>query len=425
MQWMIPIALILFICSTTPITVALFLTSALAFIINGIPIDALGEVIFTKINSYSLLAVLFFILSGKIMTVGKTAEEIVKVINSLIGFIPGGLAIVTVFSCGVFAAISGSSPATVIAIGSFMLPAMEAKNYDKSFSAGLIASSGSLGVLIPPSIPMIIYATLVSVSVGKLFLAGILPGLMLILSFSLYSLLITKRKKVVVRTKLEFRLIVNSLKTGIWALMLPIIILGGIYGGIFTATEASAVSVFAAVVIEIFIYRSIKLKTFPSLIVEAGIQTASLAIIVSSASAFSEYLTFEMIPEQLAEFLVASIDSKIMFLLVINLALLVVGTFMDIISAMIILIPILAAALTRFEISPIHFAIIFIFNMEIGYLTPPLGVNLFVVGPMAKMPFSKVVKAVFPFIIIMLLNLILFTYIPEISLFLPNLIMGK
>jgi len=425
MEWIISLSLVLFIAGTAPIAVCLFLTAVVALLLSDVSLVVLGHAIFFKIESYSLLAVLFFILAGNLMVKGAVAEKIINIIKSLVGFFPGGMAIVAVLSCGIFAAISGSSPATVIAIGSFMLPAMIGMNYDRKFSTGLIASSGSLGILIPPSIPMIIYGMIVGVSIGKLFLAGVLPGLTVMLAFSLYSLITCKRNVNIKRETFDFGKIVDAFKDGGFALLLPVVILGGIYGGIFTPTEAAAVAVFSALALEFFLYHKIKLKDLPQIVIESSITTAALMIIVSSASCLGEYLTLELIPDRMAEFLVATIHNKYLFLLVVNIALLFVGTFMDIISAMLILVPILAGTLVGFDINPIHFGIIFIFNLEIGYLTPPLGINLYVAGSLAKMPFTEVVKAVLPTVVIMLICLFIFTYFPQLSLYLPKLMMGN
>lgn len=424
MEWIIVLSLVLFIAGSAPIAVCLFLTAVVAFLLVDVPLAVLGQAVFFKIESYSLLAVLFFILAGNLMVKGAVAEKIIYIIRSLVGCFPGGMAIVTVLSCGIFAAISGSSPATVIAIGSFMLPGMIGMNYDKKFATGLIASSGSLGILIPPSIPMIIYGMMVGVSVGKLFLAGVVPGLAVMLAFSIYSLISSKKNVAIKRDTFDFAKIVDAFKEGIFALLLPLVILGGIYGGIFTPTEAAAVSVFSALGLEFFLFHKLRLRDLPQIVIESSITTAALMIIVSSASCFGEYLTLSLIPDRMAEFFVASIHNKYLFLLIINIALLFVGAFMDIVSAMLILIPILSATLVGFNIDLIHFGIIFIFNLEIGYLTPPLGVNLFVAGSLAKMPFTEVVKAALPTIAIMLVCLLIFTYFPQVSLYLPNLIMG-
>jgi C4-dicarboxylate transporter, DctM subunit len=424
MEWLVGVSVVVLLISSVPVSAALFISAAIAlFFFTGTSLDVLALTSFSKIRSSSLLAVLFFILAGGMMTKGSIAKKIIDFASQLVGFIPGGMAIAGVMACGIFAAISGSSPATVVAIGSIMIPVLSEQEYDAKFSTGLLASSGSMGILIPPSIPMIIYALIVGVSVAELFLAGILPGILMIAAFSIYANRYARRTKTVQRLPFKPKLLLLALKDGFWALGMPVLILGGIYSGVFTPTEAAAVAVVYTIFVELVIYRSMNLKEFLETVLDSSVMTSTLVIIFVGASALGEYLTIEQIPNAIAEYIVAGIESPLLFLLAVNVLLLFIGTFMDILSAMLILMPIFAQILLKYEISPIHFAIIFIFNMEIGYLTPPFGVNLFVASTITKQPFGTVVKACFPTVLIMLCLLMLFTFFPQISLFLPNLIM--
>lgn len=390
MEWIVGIILIVLVLSTTPVAAALLISAATAFyFFTDISLDILSIKTFNNIRSSPLLAVLFFILAGRIMTTGDIAKHIIEFTRKVIGFVPGGLAIAGVFACAIFAAISGSSPATVIAIGSIMIPALVEEGYSSRFATGLMATSGSMGILIPPSIPMIIYALIVNVSVGELFLAGVVPGLMMAIVLSLYSFFSAKKNNVVFTHRAGSKQLIKTFTKGGPALGLPLVILGGIYSGAFTPTEAAAIAVAYALLIELFIYRSIEIKRLYEIFVDSGVMTAVLLIIVTCASAFGEYLTIEQIPGKIADIVISNINSPILFLITVNLLLLFVGTFMDIISTMLIIMPIFAPLLSKYGLDPIHFAIIFIFNMEIGYLTPPLGVNLYVAAGISGMNFLK------------------------------------
>jgi len=380
-----------------------------------------------------LLAIPFFVISGAIMTEGDIAKRLIAFAQSVFGFLPGGLAISAVFASVFFAAISGSSPVTVIAIGSIMYPALVKAGYNQRFSTGLMTTAGSLGILIPPSIPMIIYAiadptglkdpvgyTVASSgggdsSVKDLFIAGLGPGLLICLALSLWAFRIGLIEKVQ-RDKFSLKKVGRSFVYGFWALNLPIIILGGIYSGIFTATQAAAVSVIYAGAVEFFIHKSIKLKDVPRVFSESAILMGSLLIIMALALGFNLYLDRAKIPEMAVEYILSLDLSLIAFLLLVNILLIIVGFFMDIISAILILVPLLAPIAFGLGIHPLHMAIIFIVNLEIGYLTPPIGLNLFVSSTLFKKSIGEVVRSTLPFVGIMAICLMLVTYVPSISL---------
>lgn len=389
-----------------------------------------------------LLAIPFFVISGAIMTEGDIAKRLIAFAQSIFGVLPGGLAISAVFASVFFAAISGSSPVTVIAIGSIMFPALVKAGYDQRFSTGLVTSAGSLGILIPPSIPMIIYAiadptglkdpvgyTVSSAgggdsSVKDLFIAGLGPGVLICVALSLWAFRIGLVQNVE-REKFDIREVGRAFVSGFWALNLPIIILGGIYSGIFTATQAAAVSVIYAAAVEFFIHKSIKLKDVPRVFSESAILMGTLLIIMALALGFNLYLDRAKIPEMAVEYILSLDLSLITFLLLVNVLLIIVGFFMDIISAILILVPLLAPIAFGLGIHPLHMAIIFIVNLEIGYLTPPIGLNLFVSSTLFKKSIGEVVRSTLPFTAIMVVCLIIVTYVPTVSLGLVSFSKGQ
>lgn len=388
-----------------------------------------------------LLAIPFFVISGALMTEGDIARRLIAFAQSIFGWLPGGLAIAAVFACVFFAAISGSSPVTVIAIGSIMYPALVKRNYPDEFSTGLVTSAGSLGILIPPSIPMIVYAivdptalkdpvgyTLSSAgggdaSVKDLFIAGMGPGILIGLVLACYSLYIGHKFKVE-KSTFEGKRVLASFIDGFWALNLPVLILGGIYSGIFTPTQAAAVAVIYAAVVEFFIHKSLTLEDIPRIFTESAVLMGSLLIIMALALGFNLYLERAKIPEHAVEAILAMNLSVVAFLLIVNVLLLIVGFFMDILSAILILVPLLAPIAFGLGIHPLHLAVVFIVNLEIGYLTPPIGLNLFVSSTLFKKGIGEVVRSVVPFVALMMGCLVVVTYVPTVSLGLVSLSKG-
>lgn len=388
-----------------------------------------------------LLAIPFFVISGAIMTEGDIAQRLIDVAEAAFGKLPGGLAISAVFACAFFAAISGSSPVTVIAIGSIMYPALVEKGYPSKFSMGIVTSAGSLGILIPPSIPMIVYAivdptglkdpvgyTLSTTgggdaSVKDLFIAGIGPGLLIAGIMGGFALVVGMRDRVAT-TQFDWKKLGHALQDGVWALFLPVLILGGIYTGIFTPTQAAAVAVIYAIIVEFFIHRSLELKDVPRIFTDSALLMGSLLIIMALALGFNLYLDRAKIPEMAVEMILDMELTIWQFLIIVNVLLLIAGFFMEILSAIMILVPLLAPVAYGLGIHPLHMAIIFIVNLEIGYLTPPIGLNLFVAGTLFKKGIGDVVKSVLPFMALMLGALMLITYVPTISLGLVSLSKG-
>ena len=420
---LIIIVFVLLMLSSTPMAIVLGLTSTLAIaLLTKVPLRVIPQQLFTAVDSSALMAVPFFILAGQLMTSGKIADRLIKVAAALTSSMRGGLAAAAVLACAFFAAISGSSPATVVAVGSMMIPALIERGYHKNFSTGLLTTAGSLGIMIPPSIPMIIYALIMNVSVTREFLAGIVPGLMISGLFVLYSSYQARKHHWDTTERLSFREMARAVKRGFWGLMLPVLVLGGIYGGIFTTTEAAAVSVVYALFCELAIYRGLKLKQLPAILKDAALLSAVLLFIVANASCLSWFLASQQVPSKVAASIGELVTTRWMFLLLINLLFLGLGMLMDIVSAMMIIAPILYPLLQEFNIDMVHFGIIMIVNIEIGFLSPPFGLNLFVASGITKRSVLDVTRSVLPFLLLMILVLLLVTYVPSISLFLPNLL---
>lgn len=419
------ICFIVLLFAGVPIAVILGVTTAfsLAFYTNT-PLHIITQQLFNALDKFVLLAIPFFILAGSIMTRGGIARRLINFVNALVGWFPGGLAMAGILACIFFAAISGSSPATVVAIGSIMIPALIKAGYGERFSLGLITVSGSLGIVIPPSIPMILYCLVMNVSVAEMFMAGVLPGLMIGVTLMLYTWIIARRNNWRVEQKASIKELVTATKRGFWALMLPFVVLGGIYSGIFTPTEAAAVSVIYALVVEMFIYKEFGFSDITSICKDAAVLSASLLFILSCAMTFIWLLTAEQIPQHLAEIVISHFDSPWMFLLMVNILFLILGCFVDDVSAMLILAPLFLETLNQYGIDLVHFGIVMVLNIQIGMLTPPFGLNLFVAAGITKRPLTQVSRGVIPFLGIMLICLALVTYIPWISLVLPKLLLN-
>lgn len=380
------------------------------------------------IDQKTLVAVPLFIMSGSVMARGEISTRLIDFARSCVGWIPGGLGMSAVFACVFFAAISGSSPATVIAIGAMMAPALIDAGYSDRFSHGLLTSAGSLGILIPPSIPMILYPIVygpsANIETETLFASGFGPGILIALILMGYCLVYGIIKKAP-RDVFEWRAIGRTAVKGFWALMFPVLILGGIYGGIYTTVEAAAFSVVYAVLVEVYVHRAMKLSEVPETFKETGVFLGALLVIMVAALAFDEFLHEEGVPEQLVAWIESLHLPKWQFLLLLNGLLLIVGMAMDILSAMFIFVPLLAPVAAFMGVDPLHFGIIFIVNLEIGYLTPPVGLNLFVASTLFERPLGHIIKSVVPFIALMLCALIPITYWPELSVGLGYAIMDK
>lgn len=431
------IFLILAVLLTTgmPVSIALGLTVfSFLFFFADIPMDSIALKLFTGIEKFEIMAIPFFILAGNFLTHGGVARRMINFATSMVGHWHGGLGLAGVIACALFAAVSGSSPATVVAIGSVILPAMVAQGFPKQFGAGVITTSGALGILIPPSIVMVMYSVATSgmqavgpdgqpvdsASVGELFMAGVIPGLMLagFLAFTTWNR--ARRFGYPRLPKASFRQRWDAFRKAMWGLFLIVIVIGGIYAGIFTPTEAAAMSAVYAFVIAVFVYKDMSLRDVPRVLLASANMSAMLLYIITNAVLFSFLMTSEGIPQALGEWMVNAGLSWWMFLIVVNILLLAAGNFMEPSSIVLIMAPILFPVAVRLGIDPVHFGIMIVVNMEVGMCHPPVGLNLYVASGITKMGITELTVAVWPWLVTMLLFLVLVTYVPALSLWLPH-----
>ena len=408
-----------------PVAVSLGLSSLLTiFFFSQDSLASMSIKLFETSEHYTLMAIPFFILAGNLMSTGGVAKRMVRFAIAAVGHLRGGLAIASVLACMLFAAVSGSSPATVVAIGSIVIAGMLKNGYTKEFAAGVICNAGTLGILIPPSIVMVVYAAVTEVSVGRMFMAGVVPGLMLGLMLMAAVWWRAGKLQLTPPPKASLGEVLRALVDSFWGLALLVIIMGGICGGIFTPTEAAAVSAVYAMFIAVFVYKDLKLSDLPHVFLESSKTTVMLMFIVANALLFAHVLTTERIPQSIAEHILAVGMEPWMFLLVVNVLLLIAGNFMEPTGIILILAPILFPIGTALGIDPIHLGIIMVVNMEIGMVTPPVGLNLFVTSGVTGMNLMQVTKAALPWLGVLLTFLVMVTYIPFISLGLPNYVFG-
>jgi len=404
-----------------PVAVALGLSSLT--VILGFANDSLASMalkVYETSEHYTLLAIPFFIVGGMFMTTGGVARRMIRFANACVGHFPGGLAMASVLACMLFAAVSGSSPATVVAVGSIVIAGMVKAGYSQDFAAGVICNAGTLGILIPPSIVLVVYGAVTETSVGKLFIAGILPGAVLGVMLMLAIYWRARVLKLPRMPRASMSEVLTSGRQSLWGLLLVIIILGGIYGGVFTPTEAAAVAAVYAFLVAVFIYRDLRFKDVPGVLLESAKVTVMLMFIIANALLFAHVLTTERIPQHIAETIIAMGMAPWQFLIVVNLLLLVAGMFMEPTGIIMILAPILFPIAEKMGIDPVHLGIIMVVNLEIGMITPPVGLNLFVTSGITGMSIGRVVRAALPWTVILLVFLAIVTYIPIISTFLPR-----
>lgn len=404
-----------------PVSIALGLTVlGFLFTLTDVPIQAVALKLFTGIEKFEIMAIPFFILAGNFLTHGGVARRMIVFATSMIGHWHGGLAMAGVMACALFAAVSGSSPATVVAIGSILLPAMVKAGFPPRFGAGAITSSGALGILIPPSIVMVMYAVSTNSSIGALFMAGVVPGLILAAMLGTTTWWRAWRGGYPRMPRATWAQRAKALRDSIWGLMLIVIVLGGIYSGLFTPTEAAAMSAVYAFIIAVFVYKDLRLRDVPRVLLASANMSAMLLYIITNAVLFSFLMTSEQVPQSMAQWMIDAGLGPVVFLLLVNLLLLVAGNVMEPSSIVLILAPILFPVAAHLGIDPIHFGIIMVVNMEIGMLTPPVGLNLYVASGIAKMGITELTVAVWPWLLTMLVFLGLVTYIPAISLAFPR-----
>ena len=385
-------------------------------------VRSLAIKLFETSEHYTLLAIPFFLLSGAFMTTGGVAKRLIDFANACVGHIRGGLAIGAVLACMLFAALSGSSPATVAAVGSIAIAGMVRSGYPQAFGAGIVCNAGTLGILIPPSIVMVVYAAATEQSVGKLFMAGVIPGVMLGLALMIAIYIVARIKKLPALPRASFREWLRAAREAFWGLLLMVIILGGIYTGMFTPTEAAAVAAVYAGFVALFVYKDLKIRECPKVLLESGKLTIMLMFIIANAMLFAHVLTTEQIPQTITAWVVDLGLQPWQFLLVVNIVLLIAGAFMEPSAIILILAPILFPIAMQLGIDPIHLGIIMVVNMEIGLITPPVGLNLFVTSAVTGMPLTSVIKAALPWLMMLISFLMVITYIPAVSMALPNML---
>ncbi|MEZ8575948.1 TRAP transporter large permease [Vibrio splendidus] len=407
-----------------PVGIALAGASMLAILsLPFLNVEFLVQGLVTGLDSFPLLAVVLFTLAGNLMSQGGISKRLLHVAEVFFGHFTGGLGIVAIVACMFFASISGTGSATVAAIGLTMIPSMVKKGYDRSFAGALIASSGGIGVIIPPSVVMIVYAITAEVSVTKMFMAGIVPGLVVGLVLIGYCLIVCKIRGYKGNDrKATWPERIAALKEAIWAMLLPVIILGGIYSGIFTPTESAAIGVLYGLFFGMFVYKELDYKKVVKIILESSLLVGAVLVIVGASVTFGRILTLERLPTEIAQFILSITDNKLLILLCITALLLIVGTFMETLAAIVILTPILLPIVTALGMDPIHFGIVMIVNLAIGFVTPPLGANLFMASQVGNVPIESLSRAIIGWIGALLVALMLITFIPALSLTLPNIL---
>lgn len=406
-----------------PIAISLGVSALVAIYFGStLPLAIITQKAFTSLDSFPLLAIPFFMLAGILMGKGGVSQRLLNLATAMVGWMVGGLSMVTIVACMFFAAISGSGPATVAAIGGFMIPAMKARNYGGGFASAVAAAAGSIGVIIPPSIPFVLYGVIGGVSVGSMFLAGILPGFLIGMGLMFTAYVIAKKRGYAPEEQISFQFkdVVKATNDAKWALLIPVIILGGIYGGVFSPTEAAVVAVVYSLIVGLFVYKELTWKAVFESFREAVVINATTMIIIGLSVSFAYFMTLEQIPNDISVFLTDLSTNPLIILIAINILLLIVGMFIDTISALVVLTPILLPIVTAVGVDPVHFGVILVANLAIGFITPPLGVNLFVASSVGGVRFEKIAWAIVPFLISMFICLLVITFFPPLSLWLPG-----
>jgi C4-dicarboxylate transporter, DctM subunit len=404
-----------------PIAFSLGISAFIYILFSDLPLMVIPQKMYAGIDVFVLLSIPGFILAGNLMNASGITDRIIKFCNALLGHVRGGLGLANVGASLLFGGISGTAIADTASIGSVMIPAMKREGYDTAFSCAVTASSSTIGPIIPPSLPMIIAATLTGLSVGKLFIAGIVPGILLCLGFMLVTYLIAVKRQYPKSKRASFVQMGKSFFQAFWAIMMTLLILFGIIGGVFTPTEASIVAVVYAMGIGLWVYKELSFRAIPAIILNSAKTTASLMVLVGFANLFAWIMTVEELPQLIADSLLSLTENKILILLMINFLLLFVGAFMETIAALLILFPVLLGVAVHVGVDPVQFAIIMVFNLVIGLTTPPVGVCLFVASSIGNISLEKIARAGLPFLLVSLFVLILVTYVPGLSLWLPGL----
>jgi len=413
----------LFAIIGTPLFVVILAAAMLGFYLGDVPLTVIPIEIYRLVDTPLLLALPLFTFAGYILAESQLSTRLVRVTEAFLGWMPGGLAVVSYVTCAFFTAFTGASGVTIVAVGALLLPALVEGGYSKRFSLGLVTTSGSLGLLLAPSLPLILYGVIVQqmnlpnpFTIQELFIAGILPAILMVVLLTIYSIWATRH----VELKSEpfnRRMAWQSLVAMRWELPLPVIVLGGIYSGFFAVSEAAAVTAFYVLIVEVFIYREVSFTVLPRVIREAMVMVGGILLILGCSLAFTNFLVDAEVPQRLFEWIATYIQSKFTFLILLNIILLALGAILDIFSALVIMIPLIVPLALRFGVDPVHLGIIFLANMQIGYFTPPIGMNLFIASYRFKKPITELYRATIPFMFVLLFALILITYIPGLSLF--------
>ncbi|WP_134702173.1 TRAP transporter large permease [Ammoniphilus sp. YIM 78166] len=406
-----------------PIAISLALATIFVLMQENFNMNMVPQRMFSALDSFPLMAIPGFVLAGVLLARGGISKYLIEALRTWVGHLPGGLSVVTILACMIFAAISGSSPATAAAIGSIMIPAMVSAGYDKKYAMGLVAAAGTLGILIPPSIPLIIYGITAEESIGKLFMAGVIPGVLLGGVLIVSAIFYAKKNGYGIQAKESNEVRIKASIKALWGAFLPILILGSIYTGVATPTESAVIAVAYAIIVSTIIYREMSFKDVRPILVESINITSMIFLIIAAASLFGLYLTNAQVPHHVGEWIAQSNMNKWIFFIIINILFFIMGTFLEAVSIILITLPIILPIIKHLGIDPIHFAIIMTVNMELAMITPPVGLNLFVVAGIAKEKLGAVVKGVVPFIILFVVVLALLIIFPELSLWLPDKMM--
>ncbi len=420
---MMVIGLLLFILFMgLPVAFSLGSTSVLLILLYDLPTQIVGSTMYSSMESFTILAIPLFILMSQVLLDGRVGDDLFDVMNAWVRHLPGGLAIATILACAFFAAITGSGAATAATIGMVAYPAMTERGYDKKFTLGLLAAGGTLGILIPPSIPMILYGAITEESVGALFMAGVIPGLILTVIFIIYSVIKSKKGGFTPMERTTWTERLRITRKNIWGIFLPVLIIGGIYSGIFTPTEAAAVGLVYSLFITLVIYRSIKFSDLPKVCLRSVGTSSMIALIIAAAVLFGKVMTMLMIPQKLTELIIQNNFTPIMFILAMNVLMLVLGMILETVSIILLTMPLVTPILHALQIDPIWYAIILTINMTMALITPPVGMNLYVINGLRKdIHMGDIIQGVWPFIILMVFMVALSIIFPQLSLWLPSI----
>jgi len=421
--YILSILLIILTILGAPLFVVILSAAMLGFYYSGIDLSIIAVELYRISDTPVLSALPLFATAGYLLGESNTSKRLVRLANAFLGWMPGGLAVVAFVCCALFTAFTGASGVTIIALGALLFPALKHAGYSEKFSLGLVTTSGSLGLLLPPSLPLILYGIIAQqmnagprVTIDNLFIAGIIPGLLMIVLLSLWSLK-TNKKTTLALKPFSGREAISAIRESAWEIPLPFFLLAGIYGGFFAISEAAAVIALYVIIVEVFIYKEIKLKELPAILREAMVMVGGILLILGVSLAFTNYLIDSEIPTKLFELIQVYITSKTTFLILLNILLLILGAILDIFSAIIIMVPLILPIAMNYGIDPVHLGIIFLANMQIGYFTPPVGMNLFIASYRFKKPITEIYSSAIPFMLVLLVALLIITYVPALSLY--------